>query len=107
MTVVAELSRKDIHRSAHSLEHKEASYRQGYLERYEQARARIETLEKEKLERTAKSKTIGHFIRSIRGSATLITEFDEALWVAIVESVMVTRDGEIVFHFRNGSEIVG
>lgn len=106
LEVVAELSRKEIHRSAHSLERQEASDHQGYLERYEQARVRIETLEREKLERTAKSKTIGRFIRSIRGTAVLITEFDETLWTAIVDSVVVMKDGRLVFRFMNRSEIM-
>ena len=105
LEVVAELSRKEIHRSAHSLERLEASDRQGYLERYEQAWERIETLEQERTERIAKSKTIGRFIRSVRGAAMLITEFDEALWVAIIESVMVNRDGGMVFRFKNDANI--
>ncbi len=106
LAVVAELSRKEIHKSAHSLERQEASDSQGYLQRYEIARERIETLEREKLERTAKSKTIGRFIRSIRGTAELITEFDEVLWVAIVDNVMIKSDCGMVFQFKNGSEII-
>ncbi len=89
LEVVAELSRKEIHRSSHSLECQEASDHQGYLERHEQARERIETLEQEKLERTAKSKIIGCFIRSIRGISEQLTQFDEALWTATVENVTI------------------
>ena len=106
LEVVTELSRKEIHRSAHSLEHQKASDSQSYLERYKQARERIETLEQEKLERAAKSKTIGRFIRSIHGTSELLTQFDETLWLAIVESVTVIEDGKIVFHFKNGSKII-
>ncbi|HPF88720.1 MAG TPA: recombinase family protein, partial [Candidatus Limiplasma sp.] len=104
--VVAELSRKEIHRSAHNLECQEASESQVYLERYEQARGRIEALEQEKLERTAKKKAIGRFIRSINGTAMLITEFDETLWTAVVDSITITIDGEMIFRFKNGLKIM-
>ncbi len=93
-------------RSSHSLECQEASDHQSYLERYEQAGKRLETLEREKLGRTAKSKTIGRFIRSIRGTSSLITEFDETLWVAIADSVTVVNGVGMVFHFKNGLESI-
>ena len=102
--VVAELSSKEIHRSAHSLERQEETSSSGYLERYKLAKERIETLEQEKLKRTAKSKAIGHFICGIRKSAALITEFDETLWIAVVDNVTVTKTGEMVFQFKNGFE---
>ncbi len=105
LEVVAELSRKAIHRNAHSPNSQETSVHQGYLERYEQARVRIETLEQEKLKRTTKSKTIGRFIRSISGTSELLTQFDEALWTAVVDSVTVMRDGGMAFRFKNGANI--
>lgn len=105
LVVVSELSRKEFHRSAHSLESQEETNSSGCLRRYELAKKRIEALEQEKLERIAKSKTIGRFIRSIRGSAAMITEFDEILWVAIVDNVTITKDAGLVFKFRNGSEV--
>jgi site-specific DNA recombinase len=105
LEVSADLSRKEIHRNAHSLEHQQTPDRQGYLERYEQARERIETLGQEKLERTAKSKAIDWFIRSIRGSSEQLTQFDEALWVTIVDSVMVTKAGGMIFEFKNELDI--
>jgi site-specific DNA recombinase len=105
LEVVAELSRKEIHRKAHSLENPEESVSQGYLERYRLAKELMETLEKERLKRTAKSKTIGRFIRSIRGTSVLLTQFDETLWLAIIDSVTVTKAGGMVFRFKNGSDI--
>ncbi len=101
--MVSELSHKEIHRSAHSLELQEETSSSGYLERYALAKERIETLEQDRTDRIAKSKTIGRFIRSVRGTSALINEFDETLWTAIVESVTVTRNGGIVFRFKNGT----
>ena len=106
LEVVAELSRKEIHRSAHSPERQEETSSSGYLERYKLARERIETLEQGKLERIAKSKAIGRFIRSIRGTSELLNQFDEALWIAIVDSVTVLRNGEMLFRFKNDYEVI-
>ena len=36
-----------------------------------------------------------------------ITEFDEQLWMMVVETVTVYKDGRLVFRFRNGTEIEG
>ena len=105
LEVVSELSRKEIHRHAHNLESQGESVSQGYLERYRLAKQRMETLEKERLERTAKSKTIASFIRSICGTSALLTQFDETLWLTIIDGVTVTRDGEMIFCFRNGSKV--
>ncbi len=105
LEVVAELSRKEFQRYAHSLESQGESVNQGYLERYRLAKERMETLEKERFERTAKSKIIGRFIRSIRVTSSLITEFDEVLWAAIVDSITVSWDSGLTFRFKNGMEI--
>jgi site-specific DNA recombinase len=63
------------------------------------------TLEKEKQDRIAKSKTIARFIQSIRGTSALLAQFDETLWLAIIDIVTVTKDGGMIFRFKNGSEI--
>ena len=34
----------------------------------------------------------------------LISEFDEGLWNATVETLTVKNDGALVFHWKDGSE---
>jgi len=105
LDVVAELSSKEIHRSAHSPNSQEASDHQGYLERYDQTKERIETLEKNRTDRIVKSKTIGYFIRCIRGTSELLTQYDEMLWNVIIGYITITSDGRMTFHFKNGMNI--
>ena len=34
-----------------------------------------------------------------------IIEFDEQMWMMVVDSVLIHHDGSMVFRFRNGAEI--
>lgn len=36
-----------------------------------------------------------------------ITEFDEQLWMMVIDKAIVHQDGRLVFVFRNGCEIEG
>ena len=37
----------------------------------------------------------------------LLTEFDECLWLTVVDSVVVQRDGTLTFRFVDGTKIEG
>jgi len=76
-----------------------------YLKRHDEATKRIEELEKLKASRISKSKTIEIFIRDIKKQKEVITDWDEILWAATVESVTVQVDGKLTFQFKNGSEV--
>ena len=36
-----------------------------------------------------------------------ITEFNEGLWLAVIEKATAYHDGRLVFTFQNGAEIEG
>ena len=52
-----------------------------------------------------KSKTIKGFTKDIEQRPFAVAEFDEKLWLAIIDMVTVCKDGTMVFKFRNGTEI--
>ena len=62
-------------------------------------------MEATKRERIGKAKTIDGFIKDIKSRPLVITEFDEKLWLAVIDTVMVAQDGTMTFKFKNGSEI--
>ena len=64
----------------------------------------LEQLDREKAERISKSKVIAKFIKSISKQET-ITEFNDDLWFAVIENVVVGVDGSLTFKFKNGIEI--
>lgn len=77
----------------------------GYLDRHRQATERVDELEAMKRNRIAKSKTLDAFIRDIEKRPLALAEWDEALWLAVIDQVMVSTDSTMTFQFRNGSEI--
>ena len=77
----------------------------GYLDRRRQATERADEPEAAKRERLAKAKIIEGFIREIQKRPLVLTEWDEALWLAVVDRVTVGMDGAMAFAFRNELEM--
>ena len=105
--VIAELSRKAIYENARTAQNQSGfnERNNGYLDRHRQATERVDELEAMKRNRIAKSKTLDAFIRDIEKRPLALAEWDEALWLAVIDQVMVSTDSTMTFQFRNGSEI--
>lgn len=105
--IVAELSRKAIYENARTAQNQTdwIERNNGYLERHRQATERVDELEAVKRERIAKSKTLDIFIRDIEKRPLALTEWDESLWLAVVDRVTVATNGTMTFTFRNGAEV--
>ena len=53
----------------------------------------------------ARNEQLGRFIQELKGRESLLTEFDQSLWCALVDK-MVVKDKENVFVvFQDGTEI--
>jgi len=76
-----------------------------YLNRHAETTKRLEELDEQKAKRLGRSKTIAVFIRDLERSNQVITEFDEGLWAAVIDCVVVGVDGNLTFRFKNGAEI--
>ena len=105
--VVTELSRKAIYENARTaVNQTEWSARNNaYLERHAEASKRMDELEAVKRQRLGKAKIIEGFIRDIANRPLALTEFDDKLWLAVIDTATVGRDGRVTFRFRNGTEI--
>jgi len=105
--VVAELLHKCVKENARSaLDQQE--YQQRYTslaERYEAAKDGLRKIDDKRLERNAKCENIGVFIRMLEKSDTILTEFDEGLWITTVDAVVVHSEHEITFIFKDGLEL--
>ena len=75
-----------------------------YLERHHRASEREAELEATKRERFGKAKLIEVFIKDIARRPLVINEFDETLWLTVIDTATVTQDGTMTFRFKNGSE---
>ena len=106
LDVVTELIRKcvdDNCREAHDQEEYAIRYN-GYADRYERAKKKLEALRRERALRQAKADGIGAFMFNISEQDAL-TGFSERLWTATIRSVTVNADGRMVFRFITGADI--
>ena len=102
--VVAELLRKCVEENACSALDQER-YQKRYTslaERYETAKNGLGKIDDKRLERNAKSESIGIFIKELEQRDIFMDEFDEELWIATVDAVVVHSEHETTFTFRDG-----
>ena len=107
MEVVAELTRKCIEENS-SVAQDQSEYTaryNGYVDRYERAKARYDSLAAERREKLEKAKAIDRFIHTVESRKGVLSEFDPCLWLDTVENVTVMSDGKMRFHFFDGTEI--
>ena len=104
--VVAELTKRCVAENLQAAQNQNeyAARYNGYVERYEKAKAQLEQLRTTKEEREAQAEAIGAFMFEVQELDTL-TEFDEKLWLTIIDTVTVHADGRMTFKFQGGTEI--
>ena len=109
MDVVAGLIKKSISENA-STAQDQTEYNNrynAYADRYEQAKSKYDELTAARDERIAKRNTIKRFLTELKKRNEILTEFDNCLWLTVIDRVTVQRDGSLIFRFYNGTEISG
>lgn len=107
LEVVIEMLKRCVEENAHTALNQE-EYEERYkalAERYESIKEEIEGINEKRLERSAKKENIVEFIKELEVKESLITEFDEGLWLGTVEKVVVNTEEKITFIFKNGIEL--
>ena len=107
MEVVAGLTRKCIEENSTAAQDQEeyAARYNGYVDRYEKAKERYAALTALRQEKLSKAKAIDRFMATVSKREDLLTEFDNRLWLSLVDYAEVHRDGTLAFHFYDGTEI--
>ena len=106
--VVTELTRRCIDENSRTAQNQtefEAKYN-GFVERYEKATVRVEELQTMRRQKERSADRIGEFMFDIGELNEPIQQFDEGLWLGLVERVLVHSDGRLVFQFTGGFESV-
>jgi hypothetical protein len=62
-------------------------------------------LTEQKTEGTGDS--ISAFMFELHETDEPVTEFDNKLWISVMDNVLIRSDGTLVFRFRNGMKIEG
>ena len=106
IAVVTELTKRCIAENSQTAQNQEeyAARYNGFVERYEKAKARLEQLRTTKAAREAQAEAIGAFMFEMQELDT-ITEFDEKLWLTIIDTVTVHADVRMTFKFQCGKTL--
>ena len=108
MEVVAELTKRCIEENSTTAQD-QTTYLERYnglAERYETAKAKLEKLQAAKAQREAKAEDIGGFMFELAEYGESLTEFDDRLWLTVIDTVTVHRDGQLTFKFQTGHEML-
>ena len=108
MAVVSELMQAHIKKNASVAQSQEAyALETERIEnRYNAAFEHYTALETEKEKRMRKSKEISTFITTLKKQPMILPEWNERLWITLLDMAIVQRDGSIVFRFKSGKEII-
>lgn len=78
----------------------------GMVERYNKASHRLAEVTKEIAEPNANRSELQSFLKQLDKRDTLLTEFDESLWLGLVHLMRVDSDGGFTFVLKDCSEVV-
>ena len=106
--VVTELTRRCIDENSRTAQDQtefEARYN-GFVVRYEKASKRVMELQALRREKEKAADDIGDFMFDINELNEPIQQFDNGLWLSLVERVLVHKDGKMTFQFIGGFETI-
>ncbi|MGN0500036.1 MAG: hypothetical protein ACI4HK_02705 [Ruminococcus sp.] len=109
LEVVTELIKKCIAENSLSAQDQEKYTERynSYVDRYEKAKSRYDEFEQQKDNKLSKRKAIDRFISDLSKRDELLTEFDNCLWLTVVDAVTIRKDGTLIFKFNDDTEIEG
>ena len=90
-----------------ALEQKAYNRKMAELEaQYNAQNAKRDALLQEIKDKKARAESISAFMRTLANNALVLEEWDESLWLTLIEKGTVLPDGSINFLFKNGTEIL-
>ena len=107
MVLLSEMMKAHIKKNATIAQSQEAyALEVGRIEeRYNTALEHYNGLEAERDKRLRKSKELQTFITTLKKQPLVVSEWDERLWITLLDTATVQRDGRIAFRFKSGKEI--
>ena len=107
MEMTAELIRRCVDENTLKVQN-QAEYFERYerhTARYEKLKRQLKNIETERQRRKEKFDLIGSFISTLESQGTAPIEFDDDLWVTIIDHVTINADESVVFTFKGGMEV--
>ena len=72
---------------------------------YEKAVARHDEIKREQESRIERERELRVFIAVLKEKPQVLDEWSDDIWISLIESGTVHRDGSITFLFKNGASI--
>ena len=106
-SVVSELIRRCVDENAHIAVDPQlyAEKYDGLAERYTNAKERLDAVTAEIAKRNSRKEQIEDFLRTMEKAKTLVIDFDEEMWNAVIESLTVYSKERLVFTFKSGTQV--
>lgn len=106
-SIVSELIRRCVDENAHIAVDPQlyAEKYDGLAERYTNAKERLDAVTAEIAKRNSRKEQIEDFLRTMEKAKTLVIDFDEEMWNAVIESLTVYSKERLVFTFKSGTQV--
>jgi len=108
MDVVAGMTRQMVNENANQATD-QVAYADRYnslVERYEKLQAEYDALLQQKERRQIQAEAVDGCLKALEELDLLDISFSDGLWNTVVDHVTVYADGRLMFHFKNGVEII-
>lgn len=107
LQVVSELVTQCVKENASTAQSQE-EYSKKYtslVRRYEKAQTALQKATEERRAKTERDQELRAFIGTLKEKPLVVEEWSEDLWVTLLDTATVHKDGRIVFLFKNGTTI--
>lgn len=105
--IVAEMVKACVKENASSAQSQE-EYTKKYnnlVKHYQKTASRLDELAAKKVRKQDQDRELRLFIASIKEQPLVLEEWNERLWVGLLEKATVFHNGRMIFQFKNGAEI--
>ena len=79
--------------------------RMALIERYDKVKDKLDKVNEKLIVMLAKKSAVERFLKELRDRDEPVTEFSDELWLNTVENVRVMNSGELIFVFKDGTEV--
>jgi len=104
---MVEMAQNAVEQNARVAQNQE-EYQKQYddiISRYDAMKIEYEQLCEKIENRQDRNEQLGRFIQELKGRDSLLTEFDQSLWCALVDKMVVKDKENVTVVFQDGTEI--
>lgn len=105
--VIVEMVNKLVQENSHVVQSQE-EYEKKYnslIEKYEKVKNQVDELQQKRAYKLGQAEQLKTFLAQLKKAKTTLQEWDDEVWMTLVESGTVHKDKSITFKYYNGNEV--